>query len=140
MTAHERGVSLSLPFESASAAVVRRELAAWMARQLFPGECLDDARLVVSELVGNAVRHASPIDPGVMLVDWHREDDALALSVTDGGARTLPRQRRARTDETGGRGLAIVDALAERWWVDEEHNTVHARLSMALPPQRTASA
>lgn len=132
----EDEVSLELPFEPASAKVARSQLVSWLAGLGVAADRVEDARLVISELVGNAVRHARPLDPGVMLVGWRERDDGLELEVSDGGAPTVPRQRNADADAVGGRGLSIVAALSERWWIESaaSKNTVHARLPL---PRRT---
>lgn len=131
------GVSLTLPFATESAAVVRNALVSWMIQRGSDEEYVDDARQVVSELVGNAVRHAKPLDPGVMLVDWREQGDSLDLAVSDGGSLTIPQQRAPSPDSVEGRGLAIVAALAQRWWFEDDGNrsTVHA----LLPLVRAAS-
>ncbi len=69
-----------------------------------------DARLVVSELVTNAVVHAhTPIELTV-----HVRHGVLRIEVTDLGADRP--QRWARNDTTG-RGLPIIEALAGAWGV-----------------------
>ncbi len=95
-------------------------------------EIVDDARLVASELVGNAVRHASPLGNGTMLVRWEAQDSLLALSVCDGGGAGDPVLVEASPDDLGGRGLAIVDALSSTWWVERASHlhTVHVRLAL----------
>ena len=40
----------------------------------------DDARLVVSELVGNAVRHARPLADGTMRIAWDRDDSGINIA------------------------------------------------------------
>jgi anti-sigma regulatory factor (Ser/Thr protein kinase) len=104
-----------------------------LTRRGFDRSSVDDARLVATELVGNAVRHANPVQPDVMLVRWSADEDHLSLSVSDGGSASVPVQRQPTPDTTQGRGLHIVDALAERWWVEREKglNTVHASLALA---------
>ena len=75
------------------------------------GERLDDAALVLSELMGNAVRHA---DGDTVRVRLRRTDGVLRIAVEDGSpARPAPRQ--ASLEDESGRGLLIVDALSHRW-------------------------
>ncbi|MCX5292278.1 MULTISPECIES: SpoIIE family protein phosphatase [unclassified Streptomyces] len=74
---------------------------------------LDDlaftTELVASELVTNAIRHATgPVQLRLM------RDRALICEVSDGSS-TSPRLRRARTEDEGGRGLFLVAQLTERW-------------------------
>ncbi|MFH8289209.1 ATP-binding protein [Streptomyces sp. NPDC018059] len=77
--------------------------------------------LLISELVTNAVVHTGcpavlrMLLPGV-------PDDAPAtvrVEVADRSTRP-PRQRHAEGDDTNGRGLELVDGLADRWgWQPE---------------------
>ncbi len=74
----------------------------------------DDARLLASELVTNAVRHGRPLPRGggiELLVEGG--DRAERVTVTDGGGPAPPAVQPA--GKPGGRGLRIVDALAARW-------------------------
>jgi anti-sigma regulatory factor (Ser/Thr protein kinase) len=94
---------------------VRRELAA----EHLPEPLLDDVEVVLSELMGNAVRHARPIAGGVLLVGWRIADDELTLRVTDGGSikRVEPRESGPMSDS--GRGLHIVERLVNAWGVTD---------------------
>jgi anti-sigma regulatory factor (Ser/Thr protein kinase) len=122
-------MSLVLPFTPASAGVARHELGRWL-EQL--ASCDDDdagdCALVVSELVGNAVRHAQPLANGTVEVSWHKQPDGVDIAVTDGGGSTRPRKVDAGLSDLAGRGLGIVEALAGRWWVESSRarTTVHA--------------
>jgi len=78
----------------------------------YPG-LIDDAALVVSELVTNAVRHAS--SNCAVLVN--RSGNGVRIEVRDHGAGTPDLQVPSDTAE-GGRGLMIVSALARAWGVD----------------------
>ena len=71
------------------------------------------ALLILSELITNAVRHGA--EPIQVTVD--DEADALRIEVSDGGGTYPPRSAPLipNADQAGGRGLAIVDALAQRW-------------------------
>ena len=70
--------------------------------------------MVLSELMGNAVRHARPIAGGVLLVGWRIADGVLTVRVTDGGSvkRIEPRESSPMADS--GRGLHIVERPGER--------------------------
>lgn len=79
-----------------------------------PADSLNDAQLLVSELVTNAVRHGRPaislvlnLDPPLIGVAVHDEGDLLppVAPVSPG------------TDQPGGRGLMIVDRLSSTWGV-----------------------
>ena len=121
-------VTLALPFSPESAAVARHQLRDWLRGLGAHGEHLDDARLVVSELVGNAIRHARPLSDDTLRVEWDRHDAGLDIAVTDGGSVSNPERLDAAVSDLAGRGLAIVDTLASRWWVEatRSRTTVHA--------------
>ena len=76
---------------------------------------LDDATLLVSELVTNAVQHGGP--PVVLAVDC--AETALHVRVRD-GSPALPVPREAVADAETGRGFVLLDALSERWGVEQE--------------------
>ncbi|MET0999536.1 MAG: ATP-binding protein [Marmoricola sp.] len=126
-------MALELPFAAESASVARQELVEWMRGLDTRDEHRDDARLVVSELVGNAIRHARPLADGTMQVAWVAGPSSLDIAVTDGGARTTPERVDAGVSDLAGRGLAIVETLASRWWVESTRSrtTVHAVLEFA---------
>ena len=126
-------VTLALPFSPESAAVARHQLRDWLSDLGAQGELLDDARLVLSELVGNAIRHARPLSDDTLRVGWDRHDAGLDISVTDGGSVSSPEKLDAAISDLAGRGLAIVDTLATRWWVEatRSRTTVHALVDLA---------
>ncbi len=126
-------VGLDLPFRPESAGVARHELLRWMRQLHTPTEACDDARLLISELVGNAVRHARPLADGTMHVTWATCEKGVAIAVTDGGSLTTPTRVDAAASDLAGRGLAIVETLAVDWWVESTRSrtTVHALLPVA---------
>lgn len=130
-----RPVALDLPFRAESAAVARRKLVAWM-KELDAGTAQrEHARLVVSELVGNAVRHARPLADGTMTVSWDVGPAGIDIAVTDGGAHTVPERLQPGVSDLAGRGLAIVETLSSQWWVESNRSrtTVHALLDVQTP-------
>lgn len=125
-------MAIDLPFSAESAAVARQRLVAWMSSLNTADEHRDDARLVVSELVANAIRHARPLADGTMQVAWGTGPTGLDIAVTDGGAMSTPEVVDAGVSDLAGRGLAIVETLASRWWVESTRSrtTVHALLAL----------
>ena len=129
-------VALALPFTPRSAAVARTRLQQFLQQRALPEEIIDDSRLVVSELIGNAVRHARPLSDGTMVVGWDcPEDDVVSVDifVTDGGSESVPQTVVSEPVDGFGRGLTLVEALAQRWWYEatdepESRGTVHALL------------
>jgi anti-sigma regulatory factor (Ser/Thr protein kinase) len=133
LSAESDPMTLELPFTPESAAIARRQLVAWLGDHQAQDECVDDARLVISELVGNSVRHARPLADGTMQVAWIAGPQSIEVAVTDGGALTAPERVDAGVSDLAGRGLSIVETLADRWWVESSRSrtTVHAVLSLA---------
>ncbi|MCL6671136.1 ATP-binding protein [Streptomyces sp. NPDC101209] len=76
--------------------------------------------LLVSELVTNAVVHTGcPAVLRLSLPEGAAEPSTVRLEVADASDRA-PVPRCADGDATGGRGLALVDGLADRWgWSPE---------------------
>lgn len=99
-----------------------------VVRTVLDGAGLDEMataeiEIVVSEIVGNAVRHARPLGDGEIHVQCEvipADRPHVEISVTDGGSpgRVVERRTAAEGD-TGGRGLFIVDGLAHEWGVVE---------------------
>lgn len=125
-------VTLRLPFAPASVSVARQRLRAWMVEQGATTENVEDARLIVSELVGNSVRHARPLPDGSLTVAWLTDRRGVQISVTDGGAATRPRTLQATSSALAGRGMSIVETLAQNWWSErsDTRTTVYALLAI----------
>jgi serine/threonine-protein kinase RsbW len=126
-------VTLRVPFAASSVATARQQLKRWMADRGSSREHIEDARVIVSELVANSVRHAQPMSDGNILISWTEERQGLRLSVTDGGSATRPRKLNASSSALAGRGMAIVESLAVAWWTEQSRSrsTVHAVLSIS---------
>ncbi len=111
--------TVRLPHDVASAAAARRRVSAEMTERHIGPRLADDVALVVSELVANSVRHASPLQDGAVEVSWEVRNDAVELWVTDGGGDAVPSPRSVGPDEVSGRGLTIVARLAANWGVED---------------------
>mgnify|MGYP003945426903 CR=1 FL=1 len=72
----------------------------------------DDAVLLLSETLTNAVQHAE----GSVGLHLHRTATHLTVEVSDRSPH-LPQPRLAAEDEESGRGLILVRALADTWGV-----------------------
>ncbi|MGW7576133.1 ATP-binding protein [Streptomyces sp. NPDC054765] len=83
------------------------------------GERADAVLLCVSELTTNALRHGVPPGRGFQLYVWPPAGGVLRLEVHDSGDG-WPRVRTgAGPVDEGGRGLLLVEALADKWGVGE---------------------
>ncbi|MEV5412198.1 ATP-binding protein [Thermopolyspora sp. NPDC052614] len=78
---------------------------------------VDDAVLLTSELAGNVVRHAVEREFCVSVLLF---DGGVLVAVRDHGSTKIPRRRNAADDESGGRGLDLVNMLATRWGFHRE--------------------
>jgi anti-sigma regulatory factor (Ser/Thr protein kinase) len=91
----------------------------------------DDARLIVSEIATNAV-NASPCQ--MIRMEMFTLPGALVLEIWDPSPRP-PARRQAGMRDTGGRGLEIVDFLADGWghrWPPEGGKIVYALLKAGV--------
>ncbi|WP_186363109.1 ATP-binding protein [Streptomyces sp. SLBN-134] len=104
-----------LPSRPESAATARRLVQVVVLREwgLTPA-LTEDAVLLVSELVGNAVRHTGARVFGLRM--RHRRG-WIRIEVRD-PSRGLPCLMPVQDMDVSGRGLFLVDALADRWGVD----------------------
>ena len=96
-------------------------------------ETCDDALLVLSELVSNAVTHAAPLPNGRIAVGWTVLDDALHLEITDGGSVTRPHASVAALFSGSGRGLDIVRTICRAWGVTEGERSVTVWAEVPMP-------
>jgi anti-sigma regulatory factor (Ser/Thr protein kinase) len=112
--------SVLLPHVPASVSVARRTLAVDLAARGVTRSAIDDAALVLSELMSNALKHARPLASGEVRVHWSVQGEHIAIDVTDGGSTTRPRPHPPSMSALGGRGLSIVGTLASEWGVQEE--------------------
>ncbi|MGW5973538.1 ATP-binding protein [Streptomyces sp. NPDC055186] len=104
-----------LPSRPESAATARRLTRFVLLRQWgLTAATTEDAVLLVSELVGNAVRHTGARVFGLRL---RRRPRWIRVEVRD-PSRGLPCLMPVQELDVSGRGLFLVDTLADRWGVD----------------------
>jgi len=108
---------LRLPHTAASVGTARRTIRRRLTALGVGRALLDDVEVVVSELLGNAVRHARPIAGGAVLVAWRVTHTGVLVKVTDGGSSRRVESRGSGVLAETGRGLRIVDGLAADWGV-----------------------
>lgn len=124
-------VTVRVPFAASSVPEARHQLRRWMREHGCSRDAVEDARVVISELVANSIRHAQPLADGTILISWRLEGDELRLSVTDGGSSSRPRAVHPPASALSGRGMAIVETLARDWWF--EHTDTRATIHAVLP-------
>jgi anti-sigma regulatory factor (Ser/Thr protein kinase) len=107
---------VELARDAESPAEARRALGE-LSDQLSPRR-LEDAQLLVSELVTNAIRHAG-LDVGdVIRLVVVSGDSALRIEVRDPGPGFEPAAPAPDSERPSGWGLYLVRELADRWGVE----------------------
>ncbi|MEU0414511.1 ATP-binding protein [Streptomyces griseorubiginosus] len=104
-----------LPAQRESARAARQLTRLVLMEQWHVGDdATDDVVFLVSELVANAVRHTGARVIGLRL---RRLPGCIRIEVRD-PSRALPCLLQQDETGVGGRGLHMVDRLADRWGVD----------------------
>ncbi|MFJ9705661.1 ATP-binding protein [Streptomyces sp. NPDC101234] len=106
-----------------------------------------DVRLCATESLTNVIDHVGEGTPVTVRVIGGQAHDRTRIEVTDSDPRALPTLRSATETEESGRGLAVLDALTDRWGVDlgPDRKTVwceigHPALREESPPRTTLTA
>lgn len=110
------------------------------ARSVLGEDCahvLDDVLVCVSELATNAVRHGVPVG-GAMLLEVGADERCVRVECHDANRRR-PRLRHPGADDTHGRGLLIVQALASRWGTGERPFGKYVWFELDLKPAADVS-
>ena len=111
-----------LPASPGAASEARHALDA-VASGLSAGQ-LRDVRLLVSELVTNAVRHAALGAGDAIQLVVDAADHTLRVEVHDPGGGFVPAAPEPDPARPSGWGLYLVAELADRWGVDSEESTL----------------
>jgi anti-sigma regulatory factor (Ser/Thr protein kinase) len=103
------------PPEPSSVTAARHFVAESLEADGCPRATIETAKLLVSELASNAVLHArSPFQ-----VSLSQHDHSLTVAVTDASTR---RPTPGAVSACGGRGLHLVEALANDWGVHDRED------------------
>jgi anti-sigma regulatory factor (Ser/Thr protein kinase) len=116
-------VRVQLPRGPTCAALARRFVRDQLVGVADPP--LDQALLIASELVTNALQHGQ----GAIGLSLQRSGQRVRLEVVDEGTGAVPAIR--DNDENGGWGLRLVDQLALAWGCFEGTTHVWADISIA---------
>ncbi|MER5883804.1 ATP-binding protein [Streptomyces sp. NPDC001941] len=115
--------SMAVPHGPAGVGEARHRMREQLSRSGMPESVVDDAVLVLSELLSNACRHGRPlgaadVGDGDVRAAWRVDKTGrLTVEVTDGGGPTRPVPATPSVTARGGRGLNIISALAQDWGV-----------------------
>ena len=129
---------LLLPYTASSVGAARRSLNGDLTEAGVYEATACDASLVLSELISNALRHATPLPGNVVKVAWLLGDGFIEVAVSDGGGPTVPMVNKPAVNALGGRGLGIVDRLSLRWGVFTHQDGSGTTVWAALPLSRDA--
>jgi anti-sigma regulatory factor (Ser/Thr protein kinase) len=110
-------LEVSLPLDGRGPRAARTAVVTRL-RGHVPPAVLDDAALVVSELVTNAVRH-STVPDGVVVVCVTLTAMTVRLEVADPGSDHVVAPRAPDLGGGGGFGLHVVRAVSERWGLEQ---------------------
>ncbi|MEA2310510.1 MAG: serine/threonine-protein kinase RsbW [Solirubrobacteraceae bacterium] len=117
-TVEPRRETKTLPAQPGAASEARRWVAS-IAGELLDHDQAANLRLVMSEVVTNALRHGSPGEQIDIAVT--PKPEFLCVQVTDDGPGLVPKPRALAVEEHGGFGLYFVDQLTRRWGVTREN-------------------
>ncbi|MER7477776.1 ATP-binding protein [Streptomyces sp. NPDC126510] len=107
----------------------------WMRTREVPHGVTEAAEHLVAELAANAATHGRLPGRDFRLV-LRTQGQALRIEITDTRGDDLPRHRPPAPDAESGRGLLLVEALADRWGVQlgpVPRKTVWAELDLPNP-------
>lgn len=122
-------VDIKLPRDPSAGARARRVLENVTADTLDADE-LVRAKLLVSELVNNAVLHGQ----GAITVRLDVDENRLHVEVIDEGSGFERQVRESDDDRFGGHGLRIVESESSRWGLHE--GTTHVWFEIERPGPR----
>lgn len=113
--------ALSVP---AARHAVRAVLGSWGIESYY------EIELVVSELVGNAVRHAGT--ETTLELEIAYSAPSVRVSVADGSS-VRPMIRELQPENETGRGMYLVQALSERWGTEHHRGGKRVWVELTVP-------
>jgi anti-sigma regulatory factor (Ser/Thr protein kinase) len=115
----EGTLDLTLPSEPGSVAEARTKVSHALESHL-TDPATETLKLLVSELVTNAVKYGDGSHPVELHAHWNAE---VRVEVCDHNGGFSPGPRMKELDEPGGFGLFLVGQLADRWGVETDDGT-----------------
>lgn len=104
-----------LPRNRESAPLARKLLTKLLTEEWQVPSLVDDAGLVLDELVANAAEHAR--GTSIRIVILRTDVKVVRVAVVDGDRRE-PKVVAAGPEDEGGRGLRLIEELSQKWGVD----------------------
>ena len=109
---NDRELKWDLPWDDTAPAQARRLLSTALGPR-----AADDLLLIASELVTNAYRHG--LAP--LLLCARQDDSQVEVEIEQTTSQTRPEVRQVDESSLGGRGLSLVNQLADAWqWTESE--------------------
>lgn len=118
----DQALELTLPAGPKAASTARSALTRRFSRSLTV-RALDDARLLVTELITNSLRHSAMRSDDRVSLSARISDGLVRVEVRDPGRNGPVRMREPGTQE-GGYGLLLVQRLSRRWGVERNGDNV----------------
>ncbi|WP_369223676.1 ATP-binding protein [Streptomyces sp. R39] len=118
--------SMAVPHGPAGVGKARHRMREQLRTGGLSESVIDDAVLILSELLSNACKHGRPLGDalagdGDVRAAWRVDSRGrLVVEVTDGGGPTRPAPMTPSVTAHGGRGLNIITALADDWGVRDD--------------------
>lgn len=131
--------SIRVAPDPTSVARVRHQIVADLHQRRVSKDLVDEAEIVASELLTNAVRHARPLSDGTIRVRWKIRGEVVEVEVTDGGGSTVPHPAPRTVWLSSGRGLRIVRSIAHEWGVTEDRTGNVVWATLGGPSRRRAT-
>ena len=125
-----------IPWGVEAGAEARRVVVTDLEARDVAEDTIDEAELVLSELIANSLRHASPLSDGTIRVHWKAKNDVVEIEVSDGGGETVPSVRRPAPWAPSGRGLRIVRSIAHEWGVVDDRGMITVWAAIGGPSRR----
>lgn len=110
-------LSIRIPATPDAPRLGRHALDGWLQELVGPARA-DDARLIATELVSNAVRHGSTSPSEVITLSVETSDGSIRIAVEQPTSASSAKVADRSAEQEGGFGLLLVDRLADAWGVE----------------------